>query len=75
MRFRTQSGALYLFDGAAVTRLAEHPPIIHGDHAFAPGAAYAATLVVPVEVGAPALFRLTDSGQQLRTSPVAEVLS
>lgn len=69
IRFRTESGSLYHYDGATLARMSERP--VDG-LAAAPQAATMDALA-PVEVGRRAVFWI--DGECLRTSPVVEVLA
>lgn len=65
MKFTTQSGTRYIFDGVRLTRLSERPI------GSLPAAPQVAELALPVTVGQRALFRLADG--LLRTTPVTAV--
>jgi hypothetical protein len=70
MRFRTQSGSLYVLEDQAVTRLNEEPMNGSGlqvDH-------WPYERHTPIEIGDPVIFFLTDDDRYIYTTPVTEIL-
>lgn len=75
MKFKTASGAQYIFVDGQLTRLAEHPIVNRGGDPITPDMVWEvpATLVVPEEVtiGSRAVFRTIHG--PLHTTEVTEV--
>jgi hypothetical protein len=77
MKFRTESGALYIFVDGQLTRFAEHPVIERADGSDIPADKtwdVPATLVYPelFRVGSRVLFDTIHG--PIRTTPVKEIL-